>query len=73
MKDYVPRSVFIDKTVEALETDFSVRSVEPNDLLSLLNTNFCPSTRLLTRKELDAAAFASQTESSNEFLNSRVG
>ncbi|KAM6584606.1 hypothetical protein CsatB_011608 [Cannabis sativa] len=64
MKDYMPRSLFIDKTVEALETDFTVRSIEPNGLQALLNTNFCPSTRLLTKKELDVAAFASQIESS---------
>ncbi|PON56795.1 Biotinyl protein ligase (BPL) and lipoyl protein ligase (LPL), catalytic domain containing protein [Trema orientale] len=64
MKEYMPRAVFIDKTVEVLETDFSVRSIEPNGLASLLNTEFCPSTRLLTRQELEAVAFASQVESS---------
>lgn len=60
----MPRSVFINKTVEAVETDFSVRSIEPNGLASLCNAKFCPTTRLLTRQELEAAAFASQVKSS---------
>lgn len=60
----MPRSEFIDKTVEALETEFSVRSIEPYGLASLLNTKFCPSTRLLTRQELEAATFDSHGESS---------
>ncbi|XP_024019577.1 uncharacterized protein LOC21389922 isoform X2 [Morus notabilis] len=62
MKDYMPRSVFIDKTVEALGTEFSVRSVKSDGLASFLNTKFSPSTRLLTRQELEAAAFASPVE-----------
>ncbi|XP_062028102.1 uncharacterized protein LOC133744017 isoform X1 [Rosa rugosa] len=61
MKDYMPRSVFIDKTVEAISTEFSVNSEETDPFGT--NSKFVPSTRLLTRQELEEVALASQPES----------
>ncbi|KAF3448959.1 hypothetical protein FNV43_RR09680 [Rhamnella rubrinervis] len=57
MKDYMPREVFIDKTAEALETKFSLRTIEFEALE--LDAKFSPSTKLLLRHELDTMAFAS--------------
>ncbi|KAL5544499.1 hypothetical protein UlMin_008283 [Ulmus minor] len=62
MKDYMPRSMFIDRTIEALETDFSLRCIEPNGMASFLDEKFRHSTRLLTRQELEAANYASLDE-----------
>lgn len=59
MKDYMPIVVFIDKTVEALKTQFSLRTIEFEALESFLDTKFCPTTRLLLRHELETAAIAS--------------
>ncbi|KAH0975721.1 hypothetical protein GBA52_017620 [Prunus armeniaca] len=63
LKDYIPRSVFLDKTVDALGTQFSVRSEQLDAFEATSNTKFVPSTRLLTRKELEEAAFGSHAES----------
>ncbi|KAF3437658.1 hypothetical protein FNV43_RR20414 [Rhamnella rubrinervis] len=57
MKDYMPREVFIGKTVEALETQFSLRTIEFDALE--LDAKFSPSTKLLLRHELETMAFAS--------------
>lgn len=62
MKDYVPRSVFIQKTVEAISAEFSVESEHTDPFET--NSKFVPSTRLLTRQELEEAAVASQSASS---------
>ncbi|TQD79194.1 hypothetical protein C1H46_035232 [Malus baccata] len=63
MKDYIPRSVFLEKTVEAIGTQFSVRPELSDTIEATSNTKFVPSTRLLTRQELEeAAAFHSQAE-----------
>ncbi|XP_004307170.1 PREDICTED: putative lipoate-protein ligase A [Fragaria vesca subsp. vesca] len=59
MKDYMPRSVFIDKTVKAISTEFSVYSEQTDPFK--ISSNFEPSTRLLTRQELEEVA--SQPES----------
>ena len=59
MKDYLSRSIFINRTIEAAKTQFSIRSTESESIETTANTNFCPSTRLLTKQELEAAAFAS--------------
>ncbi|XP_022738276.1 uncharacterized protein LOC111291007 [Durio zibethinus] len=60
MKDYMPRSTFINKTVEATGTQFSLRSIMSEEIESCSETEFYPSTRLLTDKELEAAAVAGQ-------------
>ncbi|BBH03963.1 light-harvesting chlorophyll-protein complex I subunit A4 [Prunus dulcis] len=62
LKDYIPRSVFLDKTVDALRTQFSVRSEQLDAFEATSNTKFVPSTRLLTRQELEEAAFGSHAE-----------
>ncbi|KAE8693158.1 MYB110 protein [Hibiscus syriacus] len=60
LKDYMPRSTFIDKTVEAAGTQFSLRSFEPEATESCSETDFHSSTRFLTNEELEAAAVAGQ-------------
>lgn len=60
MKDYMPRSVFINKTVEAIGTQFSVKSEQSDPIET--NSNFVPSTRLLTRQELEEVALGSRLE-----------
>ncbi|XP_050121275.1 uncharacterized protein LOC126598930 isoform X2 [Malus sylvestris] len=63
MKDIIPRSVFLEKTVEALGSQFSMRSEQSDAIERTSSTKFVPSTRLLTRQELEeAAAFDSQAE-----------
>ena len=55
------RSEFIGRTIEATKTDFSLRSAEAESIetTASVNTKFCPTTRLLTKYELEAAAVAS--------------
>ncbi|KAE8124018.1 hypothetical protein FH972_018930 [Carpinus fangiana] len=65
MKDYMPRSIFIDKTVDATKTEFSLRLRESEAIETPSNAKFCHSTRLLTMQELEAAAaLASSSEGS---------
>nr|XP_048323193.1 uncharacterized protein LOC107419235 [Ziziphus jujuba var. spinosa] len=56
MKDYMPREAFMEKTVEALKSDFSLRTIELDALDSFSDTKFFPSTKLLLRHELERAA-----------------
>ncbi|KAK6249988.1 hypothetical protein SCA6_003993 [Theobroma cacao] len=60
MKDYMPRSTFINKTVEATGTQFSLRSYPLEAIETGSETEFYPSTRFLTDEELEAAAAAGQ-------------
>ncbi|XWS37338.1 hypothetical protein CRYUN_Cryun19dG0034200 [Craigia yunnanensis] len=60
MKEYMPRSTFINKTVEATGTQFSLRSFQLEEIETCSETEFCPSTRFLTNEELEAAAVAGQ-------------
>lgn len=53
----MPRSVFVDRTIKAVETHFSVRPVELEAMETNLNSKFPHSTKLLTEQELEAAAF----------------
>lgn len=64
MKDYMPRSTFMDKTVEATETQFSLRPIQLEAIRTCLEAEFCPSSRFLTNEELEAAAVALQSWSS---------
>ena len=48
------RSVFIDRTIKALEIHFSVRLVELEALETNLNFKFAHPTKLLTEQELVA-------------------
>ncbi|KAK9003677.1 hypothetical protein V6N11_084311 [Hibiscus sabdariffa] len=60
LKDYMSRSTFIDKTVEAARTQFLLRSFELGTIENCSETEFRPSTRFLTNEELEAAAVAGQ-------------
>ena len=65
MKEYMPRSVFIDRTIEAVETHFSVRPVQLEAMETDLNPRFAHSTKLLTKQELEAAGFESHLKTSS--------
>ena len=54
MKDILPRSGFIVRTIKAVESQFSVRFVLLNEIESLDSTEFVPSSRILTTEELEA-------------------
>ncbi|KDP36050.1 hypothetical protein JCGZ_10016 [Jatropha curcas] len=55
MKEYLPRSVFIERTLKALETHFSVKP-KNSDAVRVTNTEgFVHSTRLLMKQELEDA------------------
>ncbi|KMT15264.1 hypothetical protein BVRB_3g063730 [Beta vulgaris subsp. vulgaris] len=58
MKDILPRSAFIDGTIKAAETHFSLSSISLEDIKYLDTTNFVPSSRILTSKELEATICA---------------
>ncbi|KAB1216722.1 hypothetical protein CJ030_MR4G003853 [Morella rubra] len=62
MKDFMPRSIFVDRSVEATKTHFLLRSTESENIEAHSGTKFCHSTRLLTKQELEAAAFAAPSE-----------
>ncbi|KAM7483325.1 hypothetical protein LguiB_007908 [Lonicera macranthoides] len=57
MKDYLPRSDFINGTVDAVGSQFSVRPMDLEAVESSSNIKFAHSSRLLTKQELEAAAF----------------
>ncbi|KAL3528395.1 hypothetical protein ACH5RR_007717 [Cinchona calisaya] len=63
MKDYLPRSNFIDGTIHALGSHFSVKQMKIEAIESPLNTEFIPTSRLLTKQELEEAAFDLQLKS----------
>ncbi|XP_056691156.1 uncharacterized protein [Spinacia oleracea] len=54
MKDILPRSDFIDRTIKAAETHFSLTSIPLDEIASLYTTNFDPSSTILTAEELEA-------------------
>ncbi|KAH6801518.1 Biotin/lipoate A/B protein ligase family [Perilla frutescens var. hirtella] len=55
MKDYISRSKFIDRTMNAVGTSFVLRSREVEDIHNPAASKFEPSSRLLTRRELGEA------------------
>ncbi|PSS33685.1 Lipoate-protein ligase A [Actinidia chinensis var. chinensis] len=55
MKDYMTRSVFIDKTLKAMENHFSVRPVEVDVDASVHDAGFVHSTKVLMKHELEEA------------------
>ena len=65
MKDYMPRSVFIDETVKAIGNHFSVK---PLDLdvnavaADVADAKFVHTTRLLMKQELEEAFSVSTRE-----------
>lgn len=64
MKDYIPRSIFMEKTIEATKTDFSLSLTESEAMETPSNAKFCPSSRPLTVQELEAAVSSSSSEAS---------
>ncbi|KAL9684225.1 hypothetical protein QQ045_021660 [Rhodiola kirilowii] len=59
MKDYMPRSIFIDKTIDALNSHFILSSTPLGEAQSSTDPKFEPSTKLLTTQELETAAVSS--------------
>ncbi|KAI3820841.1 hypothetical protein L1987_08390 [Smallanthus sonchifolius] len=55
MKDYLSRSDFISKTIDAAGSHFSVESTEFEAVKPPSNMKFTPTSRLLTNQELEAA------------------
>lgn len=62
MKDYLPRTIFIDETIKAVGSHFSVRPVQLDTIETPANVKFEPSTRLLINEELESVASTSQLE-----------
>ncbi|KAJ0988544.1 hypothetical protein J5N97_006900 [Dioscorea zingiberensis] len=55
MKDYFPcRSTFIERTIAALSSHFSVTLIENKTIIDPSNTKHATSTKLLTKQELEA-------------------
>ncbi|XP_019057286.1 PREDICTED: uncharacterized protein LOC104825807 [Tarenaya hassleriana] len=64
MKDYMQRSVFIEKTMKAVETHFTLKQVNLEEMGSHAKGEYLETTRLLTMEELEQAREgASQIES----------
>lgn len=62
MKDYLSRSQFINRTIDAVNSHFSVRSMELEEAERLCDMEFSPSSRLLEKQELEEALLESQPE-----------
>ncbi|KAM3375280.1 vesicle-fusing ATPase [Capsicum galapagoense] len=67
MKDYISRQEFINRTISALGSQFSVTSMELESLEYPNDTKFAPSTRLLRKQELEECF---ESESGNDILQS---
>ncbi|KAL3844775.1 hypothetical protein ACJIZ3_002178 [Penstemon smallii] len=59
MKDYIPRSSFIDRTIHAVGSHFRLRSPEPEAIQTPLGTKFEPSSRILRKQDLEEAIMKS--------------
>lgn len=55
MNEYLPRTDFIEKTTKAIETYFSVKNVNLEATEESCGAEFVPSTRLLSKQELEEA------------------
>lgn len=55
VKDVLPRSAFIEGTIKAAGTHFSLRSIPLDAIESCATANFAPSSKILTTQELEAA------------------
>lgn len=62
MKEYLPRSLFVEKTTKALETHFSLQPVNSETIGAVHEGGFVHTTSLLTKQELKDA-LASSPES----------
>ena len=63
MKEYLSRSLFVEKTIEALETHFSLQPMNSETIGVVREGGFVHTTSLLTKQELKDA-LASSLESS---------
>ncbi|XP_059642408.1 uncharacterized protein LOC132284332 [Cornus florida] len=63
MKEYMPRQVFIDRTVKAMENHFSVRPINLDIDGSAHDTKFVHSTKLLSEQELEEVGASLQEKS----------
>jgi hypothetical protein len=53
MKDVIPsKSMFIEKTLSSLQKHFVLQSIQPDDIDALYSP-YAPSSRLLTKQELE--------------------
>ncbi|KAF2299438.1 hypothetical protein GH714_031951 [Hevea brasiliensis] len=55
MKEYMPRSIFIERTMKALESHFSVKPVNLDAVVGSHSSGYVHSTRLLSKHELKDA------------------
>ncbi|KAM7263113.1 hypothetical protein ACFE04_000796 [Oxalis oulophora] len=55
LKNYMPRTIFIDRTTEATRTHFSVQPVQLEEIEQPSSLEFSPSSRLLMEQELESA------------------
>ncbi|KAK9271522.1 hypothetical protein L1049_001882 [Liquidambar formosana] len=69
MKDYLPNFVFIENTVKAIETHFSVNPVNLESIVAPCDKEFVHSTRLLAKEELEEA-YACPAKSQSHQLSS---
>lgn len=60
MKEFLPRSEFIQRTIEAIGSRFSLKpeSVNLEDIDVPSSANFAPNSRLLTEQEIKEAVAA---------------
>lgn len=55
MKEYLPRSEFIERTIKAIEAQFSVKSISLEAIDVPSASEFVHTTRLLTEQEIQEA------------------
>ncbi|PWA64333.1 biotin/lipoate A/B protein ligase family [Artemisia annua] len=60
MKDYISRSDFINKTIDAAGSQFSIESTEFEAIKPPSSLKFTPTSKLLTKQELEAAIYQTQ-------------
>lgn len=66
----MPRQVFIDKTIEAIETQFATSIKQFEECEHSSTGNYSPTTRMLTQQELETAAgCGSQIHKLDKFLD----
>lgn len=61
MKDYIDRPSFIERSIHAVGDHFELRAADTEISESPSSRAFVPSSRLLTKQELEEATLMSQT------------
>lgn len=68
MKDIIPsKSIFIEKTLNSLQKHFVLQPIQPDDI-DALNSPYDPSSRLLTKRELEQELLSTGAAWSNYLL-----